>query len=130
MKKKYILRVVLIILVGVMFFGTIVADAATGFDTYGVDGFELNAGQSVPSTVTNLTDQTMGTAISVARTVGVGVAITILMVIAVKYMIASPGDRADIKKNAVPFVIGAVVLFGASGILGLLAEFSSTISVK
>ena len=98
---------------------------------FDVGSFELDkTGKTVPTTVTNLTDQTMGTAISVARTVGIGAAITILMVIAVKYMLASPGDRADIKKNAVPFVIGAVVLFGASGILGLLAEFSSTISVK
>ena len=81
----------------------------------------------VPPELNNLTNNTLGTAISIARIVGVGIAVVILMVIACKYMMAAPGDRADIKKNAVPYVIGAIVLFGTTGILGIIADIAEVI---
>lgn len=58
----------------------------------------------------------------VIRMAGVAIAMVILMILAAKYMIASAGDRADIKKYAISYIIGAVVLFGASGIAGILKE--------
>lgn len=58
----------------------------------------------------------------IIRMGGMVIATVILMVIACKYMIASAGDRADIKKYAVSYIIGAVVLFGTAGIAGLLQE--------
>lgn len=126
MKKKSILKVILITLMIVLFLGI---SQVCNADTGGDDPFDITKFENgdVPDTVTNLTNNTLGTAIGIAQIAGVGIAITILTVIAIKYMLASPGDRADIKKNAVPFVIGAVVLFGASGILGILADFASTI---
>lgn len=61
--------------------------------------------------------------ISVTRIVAAAVAIVILMIIACKYILASAGDRADIKKYAVNYVIGAIILFGASGILSIIKTF-------
>ena len=59
------------------------------------------------------------------RIVGAGVAIIMIIAVAIKYMSAAPGERADIKKHAVPFVVGAIVLFASSGILGIIADFAS-----
>ena len=39
---------------------------------------------------------------------------------------AAPGDRADIKKYAMNYVIGAMILFGAAGILGIVQRFVNT----
>lgn len=61
------------------------------------------------------------------RVVGVCVAIVMLLTIAMKYMMAAPGDKADIKKSAVQYIVGAVVLFGAVGILTIISNFSSNI---
>ena len=96
----------------------------------GKGNFDLGAFENgtVPEKVDDLTKNSLGTAITIMRVVGVGIAIIILMVIACKYMISAPGDRADIKKHAVPYVVGAVVLFGASGILTILLNFSEKIS--
>lgn len=58
----------------------------------------------------------------------VSIAIVILIVISMKYMISAPQDRADIKKHAVPFVIGSVVLFGASGIIQIIQSFAKIIN--
>ena len=61
----------------------------------------------------------------IVAAVGVSVALVILIWLGIKYIIASPSDKADIKKSAVAYIIGAVVLFAASGILALIASFAT-----
>lgn len=65
--------------------------------------------------------------VNIARTVAMGVAIVMLIAVAMKYLMAAPGDRADIKKHAVVYLVGAVVLFASSGILTIIAEFAEGI---
>ncbi len=60
--------------------------------------------------------------LTVTRIVGVFIAVAILMIVACKYIIASAGDRADIKKHAISYIIGAVILFATSGIAGILQD--------
>lgn len=62
------------------------------------------------------------------RIIGVAVAIVMLITLAAKYMMAAPGDRADIKKSAIPFVVGAFILFSVSGILSIILKFSNNIN--
>lgn len=123
MNKKNIIKCLMFFLIALMILSATTVFAADN-PNFNVTAFD---GQTAPDKVNNLTNKTLGTAIGIARTVGVGVAIVILMVIAAKYMLASPGDRADLKKNAVPFVIGAVVLFGTSGILTIIMSLADTI---
>lgn len=71
----------------------------------------------------NSTVSILSSILGVIRTAGVAIAVIILMVIACKYIVASAGDRADIKKYAVNYIIGALVLFGSSGILSIIKVF-------
>lgn len=66
----------------------------------------------------------IGTIITVVQIIGVGVAIIMLIVLAIKYISAAPSDKAEIKKHAVVYVVGAVVLFAASGILGIIKNLA------
>ena len=75
-------------------------------------------------------DRIIGSAITVVQVVGVGVAIIMLIVLAIKYISAAPGDKADIKKHAVVHVVGAVVLFAASGILGIVKNFAGNVTAN
>ena len=77
----------------------------------------------------NMVNKAAANVISIARIICVTIAIVMLLVIAMKYMISAPGDRADIKKHAVNYVIGAFVLFGISGILTILNNFAQQIGV-
>lgn len=70
----------------------------------------------------------LGALIAVTRVIATGVAIIMLVVLAMKYMVSAPGDKADIKKHAVVYVVGAIILFAVSGILGIIAKFASVIS--
>lgn len=94
------------------------------------DNFNLNAFDnqvSSAASMQNLVNDTAVTAISVARIVCVTIAIVILLVIAMKYMISAPGDRADIKKHAIHYVIGAFILFAVTGILSIIDNFAKQI---
>ena len=68
--------------------------------------------------------------ITVAQVIGVGVAIVMLIVLAIKYIYTAPGDKAEIKKHAVVYVVGAVVLFAASGILGIIKNFAKVVKAS
>ena len=47
--------------------------------------------------------------------------------VAMKYMTSAPGDRADIKKHAISYLIGAFIIFGVTGIIEFLIELSNVV---
>lgn len=66
--------------------------------------------------------------ISVTQIIGIGVAIIMLIVLAIKYISAAPSEKAEIKKTVTIYVVGAVVLFAASGILEIIKKFATNVS--
>jgi type IV secretory pathway VirB2 component (pilin) len=114
MKIKVFYRIVLIMLTIIMIISTI--NTVLAADNFELDGFEQTADSSIKTPVTDV----VSAVLSVIRIVGTGVAIIIIAVIAMKYMLAAPGERADFKKGAIQYVIGAIIVFGASNILTIL----------
>lgn len=68
-------------------------------------------------------DSIIGTVLSIVRNIGVAIAIIMLIVLACKYMLASAGDRADIKKYIPTYILGAIILFAASGIISIIKSY-------
>ncbi len=100
----------------------------TGTDWTGIgSAIEEQASNAEGEKIVTSTQTVVGAIITVVRIVAVGVAIIMLVVLAMKYMISAPGDRADIKKHAVIYIVGAVVLFASSGILGIIQNFAGII---
>ncbi|MCR5185690.1 MAG: pilin [Clostridia bacterium] len=66
--------------------------------------------------------------ITIAQVIGVGIAVIMLVVLAMKYMISAPNERAEIKKHAVIYIIGAVVLFASVGILEIIKNFAEVVN--
>lgn len=62
--------------------------------------------------------------LGIVQVIGVAIAVIMLIVLAIKYISAAPGDKAEIKKHAVIYVVGAVVLFGATGLLQIIKGFA------
>ena len=92
-------------------------------------GTEINtmAGKSANTSVTGAFTNISGAVITIARIVCMGVAITMLIMVAIKYMSAAPGEKADIKKHAVVYIVGAVIMFASTGILGIIQKFAAGI---
>ena len=67
--------------------------------------------------------------LTIAQVIGVGVAVIMLIVLAIKYISAAPSDKAEIKKHIVVYVVGAVVLLAACGILEIIKRFALMVDV-
>lgn len=130
MKKCKILNLVIICLVALLFISifTNFAIADDGFTAAGfkantkvtTDNFTSNKGKDF----SNIAQKFSENSIIIMRVVGVTIAIVMLLAVAMKYMLSSAGDRADIKKHAIVYVVGAMLLFGAVGILGVIDGFT------
>ena len=73
--------------------------------------------------------QSVGNQIAtIIRNVGIVLAVLILMVLGIKYMMGSAEEKAEYKKTMIPYLIGAVVLFGASAIATMVINFSASIA--
>ena len=67
----------------------------------------------------------IATIINLVQVVGMGVAIIMLVVLAIKYISAAPSEKAEIKKSATVYIVGAIVLFAATGILQIVKNFAT-----
>ena len=61
--------------------------------------------------------------IDVVQIVCVGIAIIVMIVLAIKYMGAAPEGKAEIKRNMVTYGIGAVIVFSAASLIDILLKF-------
>ena len=67
------------------------------------------------------------TIIGIIQIVGVSVAVIMLIFLGVKYVSAAPGEKADVKKSALVYVIGAAFILAATAILGLVKTITGDI---
>ena len=80
--------------------------------------------QTDTSGASNAASNIIGMIINIAQVIGTGVAIIMLIVLAIQYIAASPEGKAEVKKNATIYIVGAIILFAASGILGIIRRFA------
>lgn len=60
----------------------------------------------------------------VLQTVGVVIAVVILIIIGIKYMMGSASEKAEYKKTMIPYIVGAVLIFAASTIANIVYQFA------
>lgn len=66
---------------------------------------------------------TMGNkVIGIVKLVGTALSVALLMIAGVKYMMASPSEKADFKGKLIAFAIGAVLVFAASQVVVLVIQ--------
>ncbi len=65
---------------------------------------------------------------TIIRTVGIILSVIILMVLGIKYMMGSAEEKAEYKKTMIPYIVGAVILFGASALAGAVVNLAQGIT--
>ena len=63
--------------------------------------------------------------IGTIRTIASITSVAVLVVIGIKYMIGSVEEKAEYKKTMLPYVIGAVLVFGITNILSIVINVTS-----
>lgn len=86
------------------------------------DGFQDITAQDPGESATTISN-TAGKILYIVRIIGMAVSIIMLTILGIKYVAASPNEKADYKKGMTVYVIGAALLFGASMLLGVIQKF-------
>ena len=86
-----------------------------------------NAADPNASGAVNSVTNIAGAVVTIARVVAAGVAIIMITVLAMKYMTAAPSEKADVKKHAIPYIVGAIIMFSVTGILGIIQDFTKVL---
>ena len=84
----------------------------------------VNNFTSGTETATKIGNQILG----IIYVVGVIISVAVIMIVGIKYIIASPEGKADIKGQAVPYIIGAILTFGSVSIAKAIANMGDKLS--
>ena len=68
----------------------------------------------------------LGVILDVIRIVGLGIAMIMILAFGIKYMVSMPNERATMMKQSMVYLLGALLLFGASFIVGIIAKVLET----
>ena len=100
--------IISIILIALLAFNT----SAMAVDPGAIAGSLTGTAPGAQGQVTDISNKIIG----VITTIGVVVAVIVLLVLGIKYMMGSASERAEYKKTMIPYLVGAVLIFGASAI--------------
>ncbi len=121
--RKYKKVLIIFISIMLMFFTVqgIISQAADDIYSEVTSMAKANESNGAVTSANNIA----GAVISVAKVICAGVAIIMITVIAMKYMLAAPSEKADIKKHAVVYIVGAIIMFAATAILQIIQNFAT-----
>lgn len=126
---KNVIKILTVVMIALMLVASIVTVSnAESISFSDIETSTVTENASDDTGAASSINKIIGSVITIVQVVGVGVAIIMLIVLAIKYISAAPGDKADIKKHAVVYVVGAIVLFAASGLLGIIKNFASAVT--
>jgi len=124
--KKMILILFLIFTVLVVFnINSVYADDIT--DPTTVINSMSGAQASNMASADNNIGKIINTVIGVLQVAGTGISIIVVTVLGIKYLLASPSEKADTKKAILPIVIGCVLLFGAVNLMAAISDMATQI---
>lgn len=120
MKIKNIFKILVIFLI-LLYLSAVVVNA----EDYGsVDQFDSYTSEGTSfQIIDNTINRTGGIILTIVRIFSFCLGLLLLIIIGIKYMIAIPEVKAELKKSMPTYIIGVVILFAASGILQLVTYF-------
>ena len=120
MTKSKIMRIISIALIAI--FALMMLSQVAFAAELDTSSFTREDKSGASNAVTNI----IGSIINIAQIIGMGVAIIMLVVLAIQYIAAAPEGKAEIKKNATIYIVGAIILFAAAAILEIIKNFAES----
>ena len=122
--RKIICALTIILLCSMTFdFYSVYADNGVNSIITAMEGTS-NAATATGTGVGNVINNVIG----IMQVVGSGLSIIVITLLGIKYILASPGEKADVKKSIMPILIGCVLLFGAVNLIAAVEEFSKVLN--
>jgi len=113
-KTMKIINVLLMIMIISLTLGTVVnADKATVDSVIGTMDSSAAEGKDGIATIG-------GQIADILTTIGIVVAVLVILILGIKYMMGSASEKAEYKKTMIPYVVGAVLVLGGSAIVKIV----------
>lgn len=112
-----ILTVLIIIAIIATMLSAVFAEGAA--DVLGQLKGNTGAATAVTKTANNI--------IGIVQVICYAAAVIMLVMLGVKFITASPEGKAEIKKSAIIYVIGAIIVFAAGTLLGIISNLSTNV---
>ena len=64
----------------------------------------------------------------ILSTIGVVISVIVLLILGIKYMMGSASEKAEYKKTMIPYLVGAILIFGASAIAKVVVGMAQGIT--
>ncbi|HOZ54879.1 MAG TPA: hypothetical protein PK993_02375 [Clostridia bacterium] len=68
----------------------------------------------------------VGSILGLIQVIGYVAAVVMAIVIGIKYLLASPDGKAEVKKTLVPYVIGCLILTAGTVVVSAISAFSNS----
>lgn len=127
MKKTISILLIILLLMSVLCTNKVFAGEGGG----GIGGIitSMSAVSSAPSAGDSKIGKVINIVIGILQVVGTGISLIVISILGIKYILASPSDKADVKKNIMPILIGCILLFAAVNIAGIIEQFTGGIGL-
>ena len=122
-KKIKMFALIIMAIVMVAMLSTVVS-AANNVNASDLAGKLHGTTTSASNSITGMGNQIIG----IITTVGVVVAVVVLLVLGIKYMMGSASEKAEYKKTMIPYLVGAILIFGASAITKVVVSIGAGIT--
>lgn len=119
--NKNIMKIGFVLIILFIILGTTVSA-----DFIGDIQSNMNQGSTTKDTVVKTGNKILG----IIEVVGTGLAILMLLYIAINMIIASPEGKAKFKQTAIIYAIGAVVLFVGPRLVSLIAKTVENVTAQ
>ena len=90
-----------------------------------IDPTQIQAGADTQADDTIL--KVGNTVLAIVTNVGMILAVVLVAILGIKYMMGSTEEKAEYKKSMIPYLVGAVLVFGASAIGRAVIGFGQSI---
>lgn len=124
MNKKIKMFALIIMAIAMVAMLSTVVSAADNVNAADLAGKLHGTSTSASTSITDMGNQIIG----IITTVGVVVAVVVLLVLGIKYMMGSASEKAEYKKTMIPYLVGAILIFGASAITKVVVSIGAGIT--
>lgn len=122
MKEKNIVRILMILIMSIF----VVSISLEVFATQSaIDAMGNMAGATIEDESGKI-GNILNSVIGIIQIAGTGISMIMVSLLGIKYIMAAPSDKADVKKQIAPLVIGAVILFASVNLVGIIADVANS----
>lgn len=123
MNKKIVLSLIMLLIMCAINTTCVYADQSEGVEAIISNMSDASTPDGADSGIAGSINDVIG----MLQIAGTGIALIVVTMLGIKYMLAAPSEKANVKQQIMPILIGCILVFGAITIVSAITDFSAVI---